>query len=329
MQAIRLCINQILQVLTDSPRTLLASPRSEIMREVGFHFQIILIKTEELRKFLFNPDCILIGMVLSMQILKTQNTVFKGTPSWCRRVLWCALGLAFSAPATIRAAAPATCTKVVLAGQVAAAHEWKQPFGQGWVFRVVPILPGTAGYSGWDLVVDRDPPAGFPDALLLATPPYNSISEREIGTTFGLRAQDAFGWNPRSFRFLTSPADLRESQKLFQILTAPKPGASEPATGSKEAIALKRQLEIIQKSSSGQFRILDATFAPGTADAAPYAEKWAMQAARTSHTLASSSQPAATPLGEFDWMRFSITLWLPAQWNAPKSLQTARAPCSE
>ena len=268
---------------------MLAGPRSEIMREVDFHFQIILIKTEDLRKFLFNPDCIFIRMVLNMQILKTQKTALKRTPSWCRGVLWCALGLAFFAPATIRAAAPATCIKVVLAGQVTAGNEWKQPFGQGWVFRVVSILPGAAGYSGWDLVVDRDPPAGFPDALLLATPPYNSISEREIGTTFGLRAQDAFGWNPRSFRFLTNPAAFRESQKLFQIMTAANPGAPEPAAGSREAIALKRQLEIIQKSSSGQFRILDATFAPGTADAAPYAEKWAIQAAHPCALIPASS----------------------------------------
>ena len=77
-----------------------------------------------------------------------------------------------------------------------------------------------AAYSGWDLVVDREPAAGFPDALLLATLPYNSINEREIGTTFGLRAQDAIGWNPRSFRFIVTPSDFREAQQLFRSLSA-------------------------------------------------------------------------------------------------------------
>ena len=118
------------------------------------------------------------------------------------------------------AATPASCQKIVLTGEVSAGQEWKAAFGEGWVFRVMPIQAGKAGYSGWDLVVDREQGAGFPDALMLATPPYDSINEREVGTTFGLRAQDAIGWNPRSFRFLTDPAALRESQRLFRRCVA-------------------------------------------------------------------------------------------------------------
>src|ERR1700738_1509554 len=83
-----------------------------------------------------------------------------------------------------RAGAASSCRKVVLKGEVNAGQVWKAALGQGWVFRIQPIQPGPAGYSGWDLVVDRDPPVGYPDALLLATPPYDSINEREIGTTF-------------------------------------------------------------------------------------------------------------------------------------------------
>ena len=117
--------------------------------------------------------------------------------------------MASAAPWSIASPVPqAACQKIVLWGEVSAGQEWKAGFGQGWVFRVLPIdsaktPPGQASYSGWDLVVDREQPAGFPDALLMATPPYESINEREVGTTFGLRAQDSIGWNPRSFRFLT------------------------------------------------------------------------------------------------------------------------------
>src|SRR5215469_15705482 len=87
------------------------------------------------------------------------------------------------------------CRRLDLAAELESGREWRADIGQGWVFRVVPVQ----GHSGWDLVVDRDPPAGYPDALLLATPPYNSLNEREIGATFGLRVQDALGWNPRTF----------------------------------------------------------------------------------------------------------------------------------
>jgi hypothetical protein len=176
-------------------------------------------------------------------------------------------------------------------------------------------------------VVDREPPAGFPDALLLATPPYNSISEREVGTTFGLRAQDAIGWNPRSFRFLTDPAAFQEGQKQFQILGGTT--METPVMNSRQGIVMQRLLKLNQKSSAGQFRIIDTRLAPGTADAASYAQKWAIQSARTPHTLVPPAGTKATPLGQFDWMRFSITLWLPRIWNAPKDLHAVRAPCSE
>jgi hypothetical protein len=225
------------------------------------------------------------------------------------------------------AAAPSpVCTKVVIEGEVNAGQEWRQDFGDGWVFRMVPIQPGNSGYSGWDLVVDRDPPAGFPDALLLATPPYNSINEREVGTTFKLRAQDAIGWNPRSFRFLTDPAAFQESQKLFAVFAATK---RVPAAGSSEGKAMQRQLVINQKASAGQFRILNARLTPGTADAAPYAENWAMQSVRTPHTLTQSSSSQATPLGRLDWISFSITLWLPNAWEAPRNLEASHSSCSE
>ena len=136
-----------------------------------------------------------------------------------RAVLVAAL-LSFLAPRVL-AAPPRSdaCTRVEFTDMVSLGQEWKTPLGEGWVFRVLPIVPGPAGYTGWDLVVDRDPQAGYPDALLLATPPYNALNEREIGTTFGLRAQDAIGWNPRSFHFLTNPAAFLQGQKLFLALS--------------------------------------------------------------------------------------------------------------
>src|SRR5208283_2360385 len=138
-------------------------------------------------------------------------------------VAWMVLALA----ASLASAADArSCQKIVLTGEVSTGKEWKAAFGEGWVFRVLPIQPGQAGYSGWDLVVDREQPAGFPDALLLATPPYNSINEREVGTTYGLRSQDVIGWNPRSFRFLTNPAAFLQGQKLFLALSGQLSAAS-------------------------------------------------------------------------------------------------------
>jgi len=258
-----------------------------------------------------------------------------GTMSNARRgsrfCAWLAFWMVAMAPAIGRAGTTphSACEKVVMTGEVNAGREWRTPIGEGWVFRVVPIDGGkqasvTARWSGWDLVVDREQPAGFPDALLLATPPYNSINEREIGTTFGLRAQDAIGWNPRSFRFLTQPAGFHAAQILFLAMKGQGQGG---AAADKEAMG--KLMELTRESAAGQFRILDARLTPGIADAAPFAENWALQATQTPHTFEPAAGGGSTPLGRFGWMKFSITLWLPSAWKAPAALGSRRAACSE
>ena len=229
-----------------------------------------------------------------------------------------------------RAAPPSrTCQRVELHGEVSAGQEWKSPLGRGWVFRVLPIAASSAGYSGWDLVVDRDPPAGYPDALLLATLPYSSINEREIGTTFGLRAQDAIGWNPRSFRCLLSPADFREARQWFRLLT---PHAAAAQTGPAKppgSDAMQRLLDLEKGASSGQFRTLDARIIPGVADPRPFAQAWALAFSRTSHEIESAPPGQESAAGKLLWMRFEATLWLPPGWDLPSGLHGVRVSCPE
>ena len=221
----------------------------------------------------------------------------------------------------------AACKKVVIEGDVTSAREWRTPIGQGWILRVLPIAPGQAGYSGWDLAVDRAQPAGFPDALLLATLPYDSINEREIGTTYGLRAQDAIGWNPRSFRFLADPAAFREGQHIFRSLVAA--GQMQQKGGPPNTQAIARLLELQKGAAAGELSILDARLIPGVADPAPYAQNWAVASSRTPHQVESAAAGKATPRGALHWMRFSLTLWLPGGWNLPPGLHAVPAACPQ
>jgi len=246
---------------------------------------------------------------------------------------WAVVGLC-AVRALAGAPRPASCEKTVLTGEVAAGQEWKTSIGAGWVLRVMPIQPANAGYSGWDLVVDRDPPAGFPDALFLAMPPYGSINEREVGKTFGVRAQDAIGWNPRSFHFLTDAKAFDQARKLYQTMEDQgMTGIEMPRPN--EAIARKLMELASQSKAAGQFRILDARITPGTADAAPFAEAWAMQSAKTPHTNGTSDgnardgKASPSPMGTLNWIRFSIALWMPDTWKAPMELHAVRGACSE
>lgn len=219
-------------------------------------------------------------------------------------------------------AAAQRCQKVELTGAVEAGAAWQQPIGGGWQLRLVPIAPGRESYTGWDLVVDRQPATGYPDALLLATPPYLSMNEREIGTTYGLRAQDAIGWNPRSFRFLVDAKQFAEARELF-LRSSPEWRAGRHSAASDAAAA--RLMALSQRAASGQFEILDARLVEGTGDAALYARNWALQAARTAHE---SEKGLPTPRGALRSLRFRWTLWLPESWTLPAGVRSAPAGCS-
>ena len=252
-----------------------------------------------------------------------------GVRRW--RWKWLAIAVALASGAGQAAPPPkSTCKRVTIEGEVSAGREWRAELGQGWVFRVLPIAASQAGYTGWDLVMDREPPAGYPDALLLATPPFNSINEREIGTTFGLRAQDAIGWNPRSFRFLSSPDQFREGQREFrQVVPIGFAAEANQRTDGPGPDAMARLLALRKGASSGDFRILDARIIPGIADPMPYAQGWARASSRTKHEIEAAPAGQASARGTLLWMRFALTLWLPAHWNVAPELHAVPVPCPQ
>ncbi len=233
--------------------------------------------------------------------------------------------------------APQTCVQVVLAGEVSAGKQWKAAFGEGWVMRLLPIPAEktSQGVGGWDLVIDQAEPAGYPDALLVATPPYHFMNPREVGTTFGLRAQDAIGWNPRNFRFMTKRTAFRKAQKLYLQLNREGAfaGTTQAAAGSaaekQTGDEMQRFIALAKDSSPGQFRILGARLVPGTGPVKPYAANWARQSGKTPHTEVAAPDAEGTALGELEWMRFSVTLWLPKGWKTPRHLEKMQTPCRQ
>jgi hypothetical protein len=212
--------------------------------------------------------------------------------------------------------------RIVLSGEVSAGQAWQAEIAQGWLIRLVPVAPSGRGYTGWDLVVNPTKDSNYPDALLLATPPYGSLSEREVATTFGLRAQDAIAWTPREFHFLTSDHDLSAARMNFKSLTA---ASSDPS--SKEN-ASRELMNLIGNAASGDFRVLDAKLTAGVADPPAFAQQWATRLNRIPHTFVPSNA-AATPLGELKWMRFSVSLLLPIKWGIPRELHPIPAKCAQ
>lgn len=226
------------------------------------------------------------------------------------------------------------CRKVVLEGEVESGQEWRRAIGEGWVFRVLPIaggaIPKSASkgqrYSGWDLAMDRERGGGYPDGLLLATPPYGSLNPREIGTTYGMRAQDAIAWEPRRFRFLTTTEQLARAKALYAEVMEKAAKGLEGGGGAGELLAMASGGPEV---GAGEFEVLDARLVAGVADPPAFARRWAEQLGRVPHTLVQGGGAGSTALGELRSIRFRATLVVPGSWKLQQGLSANGAKCSE
>jgi len=228
------------------------------------------------------------------------------------------------------------CAEIVLRGEVAEKQEWRAAIGEGWEFRVLPIAgaPGKGSpeqgneYSGWDLAMDRERGGGYPDALLLATPPYGSLNPREVGTTYGIRAQDALAWEPRRFRFFTSVEDWKRARELYTTLMA-----NSQSAGGRDA-AGQKLLSMVSRAGVGygEFEVVDSRLVAGVGDPPAFARQWATNLGRVPHTLeqnADRSGDGGKLFGELSWIRFRATLTLPVGWKFPPGLSGKAARCAE
>jgi hypothetical protein len=185
----------------------------------------------------------------------------------------------------------AACPSLQFDGEVAAGKSFSHPLdathtflleslASGWIVRVLP----AAG---------QRPPHDYAE---LATPPYRSPNPLLISTDFAFRAQDAVGWNPRGFRFFSTPAQLAAAAKAYEA-TVREP--NRPAAGA----AL---YPLIAEACSAELRIIDARIAGGTADQSAMAATVASHFAETAHTVETNAPP--TPLGRILNLRFRVTV---------------------
>jgi hypothetical protein len=180
--------------------------------------------------------------------------------------------------------------------------------------------------------MDREKDEAYPDALLLATPPYGSVNEREIGTTFGMRAQDAIAWEPRQFQFFTSVQRVAQARVLFREVMN---GAGGVASANKNPVANSAEALLTLISSDtemghGIFSIVDAKLVAGAGDPPAFARTWAAHLSQVPHTLEqASTQASAHARGELRSIRFVTTLWLPGTWKLPSELRPEAANCAE
>ena len=208
-----------------------------------------------------------------------------------------------------QAAPKPTCRQATLEGELTASQPWSHPLGNGlrlyfqpiasgWITRVLPIAGALPAH----------------DYAELATPPYQSVTPLSLSTDFSFRAQDAVGWNPRRFRFATSPLAFAALQSAYDAYQHAPPGAQ---AGPAQA-GLAQQ---IARAAEATLTILDARLTPGTADQWFIAASVASHFLTTAHTLVAPPGGVSTPLGRLLSLRFRFDFDLPPGFQAAPELK--------
>jgi hypothetical protein len=85
--------------------------------------------------------------------------------------------------------------------------------------------------------------------------------------------------------------------------------------------------QLVSRTPEGTVQILDAHLVPGTADQARTAAMVASHFSTTAHSLEQPADGRGSALGRLTWLRFRITLELPAGFKMDRGVSAERYPC--
>lgn len=201
----------------------------------------------------------------------------------CRRFLPLLVLLA----CPIRAEVP--CGALTFEAEVARGEAYTHPLTSSLDFKLEAVP------AGWMVrVLPRNQPRPPHDAAELANPPWRSPTPILLSTDFAFRAQDVIAWNPRTFRFFITPAQVTAAESAYQA-TLRDP--ANPAAGA----AL---YPLLAQAATATLTIVDAQIAGGTANQTAAAASVATHFAETAHTVRDNLPP--TPLGTIMRLRFRV-----------------------
>jgi len=221
--------------------------------------------------------------------------------------------LALFCAASQSAFAGGLCQTASFEGEVQPGLSFLQPLGNGMVFDLEAVRAGWIVRVLPEAVVSGKTPRPAHDAAELATPPYNSVTPLALTTDYSFRAQDVIAWNPRRFQFA---ADMASFRKLESVYTAYMANPNDAAAGERLA-------EMASALPTAELLVLDSRLVPGTANQAQMAAAVASHIGQTPHTV----EQGSSPLGAVTWIKFRVTLHLPAGYAAAPGLKADKKGC--
>jgi len=204
-------------------------------------------------------------------------------------------------------AAGGMCQSASFEGETVAGQSFVQALGNGMVFDLEAVPAGWIVRVLPAAVVAGKAPRPAHDAAELATPPYNSVTPLAVTTDFSFRAQDAVAWNPRRFAFAGDAGSFLKFETAYKAFMANPQDA-----GAQEKLA-----EMAAAAPTGELQILDSKLVPGTANQAQMAAAVALHIEQTPHTV----EQGGSPLGAVTWLKFRVTVHVPAGFVVAKGLR--------
>ena len=224
----------------------------------------------------------------------------------------------------------APCTKIVLTGQAAAGHEWSQPIGQGWFFRVLPIQPGSPDTPAGTWSSTAIPPAGFPTRSSSPPRPTTPSANARSPPPLASARRTPSAGIPAAFTSSPIPKRCARARSSFVPWAVQRSGprSLEPGGRSQEAEqrAARNQSQVFPRPVPHLECQVDARNCRCRTLRPQMGASILEDAAHYRALRHRSGHPIAAQL---DWISFSITLWLPSNWPTPSGLHASRASCAQ
>lgn len=199
----------------------------------------------------------------------------------------------FTEPLAVHGASPAC--RLTIEGEVKRGETFRQagPPGLDFMLEAIP--------SGWIVrMLDRGAPRGEFDFAGLATPPYMSPNPILVSTDFAFRAQDAIGWNPRSFQYFRNRGEMAKAVAAYRAFSSTDAGRSQAG--------MAELLKLAGGAAEAKLEIVDAHLVGGTNNQTSAAALVAGKFQSTAHVV--DAPPEGThPLGWVNWLRFRVTFF--------------------
>ena len=194
------------------------------------------------------------------------------------------------------AQSPSTCIQLSFSGEANNGKNYSRQFSPSLQFKLQALDD-----TGWAFnIITTDTQPSDIDFVYPVTPPYRGRNAQQINTGWGTLAQEAARKGSVDFEFLLNSVDAARAMELLESVLWP--GEQDSNKALNEISSLPH--------GWGTFEITDSQFTPGT-------------------PVPGFSNCEENKCGSIQWVRFRVTLTVPADFPASSDVHPLTTSCPE